>query len=251
MEHAKTDPETVPLAPLELTDSEALLFDILKAACFKIGEQPSRLPDLFGDTDTPCYVMIAGGWVRDKRMKVVSKDFDLIVPFKMAKMVWANIRTVIELNKKLQLKVEYVRDIILQGGKCKDQFLQKVKFELKYTSPSEKEPIVEVYELDIRENKAGETYKEDVKTRDFTINSAYFNILINEFMVLNTALEDIDSRTLRCVCSFDDTFLCDPSRLLRAVRFEVSKNMRMTPELDLYLKQNAYDIIVNFRFIEE
>lgn len=64
------------------------------------------------------------------------------------------------------------------------------------------------------------TYTEDALRRDFTANTLMRNIGTGEVVdPLGSGLADLEARILRTPCDPDATFIDDPLRMLRAVRF--------------------------------
>ena len=85
------------------------------------------------------------------------------------------IRNVAESNiesGKIEIEVERNDRIVLGRGKCKNMILVKLNLLINLIKIGEKFP----YELDLREIPKDDTYLQDPKTRDFTVNSGYYSI---------------------------------------------------------------------------
>ena len=92
--------------------------------------------------------------------------------------------------------------------------------------------------------KIGCSLKDDVMRRDFTINSLYKSAATGEIIDFTGGLKDIKNRTLRVL--HDNSFVDDPTRIIRALKFSVRFGFRLdehTKKLqDSYLKNINYDM---------
>lgn len=78
--------------------------------------------------------------------------------------------------------------------------------------------------------KIGCTLKEDVMRRDFTVNTLAKSVSTGEIIDYTGGLEDIKTKTLRVL--HDRSFIDDPTRILRALKFSI----RFGFELDEHTK---------------
>lgn len=53
------------------------------------------------------------------------------------------------------------------------------------------------------------------------------------------------NKVLRCVNSFDETFVGDNTRLVRAIRFKIDKGLTMDSSLEDYIKEHGFERVVN------
>ena len=92
--------------------------------------------------------------------------------------------------------------------------------------------------------KIGCPLKDDVKRRDFTINSLYKSVATGEIVDLTGGLEDLKNKTIRVL--HDESFIDDPTRIIRALKFSVRFGFKLdkhTRKLqEDYLKNINYDI---------
>jgi len=99
------------------------------------------------------------------------------------------------------------------------------------------------------------TVKEDALRRDFTVNTLMLDIGTGEILdPTGRGLEDLKNNVLRSANpDVDRVFSDDPLRMLRAVRFMVTKNMDLDPEIEEGIKRNAprLQIISGERITEE
>jgi poly(A) polymerase len=71
------------------------------------------------------------------------------------------------------------------------------------------------------------TPKEDASRRDLTINSMFFNINTNEIEDFCGGMEDLKKRVARTPVDPVQTFMDDPLRILRAIRFVARYNLEV------------------------
>lgn len=83
----------------------------------------------------------------------------------------------------------------------------------------------------------GGSIKEDIQSRDFTINALYSdcsdgNFAMNKIIDKHGGLNDLRTRTLRTVGNAENRMIEDPIRILRAIRFAADLDMCIDSELD-------------------
>ncbi len=90
----------------------------------------------------------------------------------------------------------------------------------------------------------GCSLKEDVLRRDFTINAMAQSTLTGEIIDYTNGLEDIKTKTLRVL--HDNSFIDDPTRIVRALKFAVRFNFELDKHSkklqDKYLDNINYDM---------
>lgn len=87
------------------------------------------------------------------------------------------------------------------------------------------------------------TIQDDMKNRDFTINSLCYNISTQELFDYNgTALEDLRKHIIRTPISAETIFTADPLRILRGIRLATQYNMGIDSRTWLGMLQNAHKI---------
>lgn len=156
---------------------------------------------------------IVGGYVRDKLLKRESKDVDIITnatPKDLSK-IFNNLVTYDEYGAvKLQLNNNFI-----------DITTFRIELSYKNGKPDE---IVYTNSLE-----------EDIKRRDFTINTICMNSEGEIIDILN-GVNDINNKIIKPVRDANIEFKEDPSRLIRALRF--------MSILDFKLDQDIIDFIV-------
>jgi len=90
----------------------------------------------------------------------------------------------------------------------------------------------------------GCSLKEDLKRRDFTINALAKNTLNNEIIDYFNGLDDIKNKKLRVL--HDNSFIDDPSRIIRGLKFAVRFGFELEEETkklqNEYLENINYDM---------
>ena len=154
---------------------------------------------------------VAGGWVRDKIMGLESDDIDIALDTMTGK----------ELGKVLE-KEKHIKIHIVQQNheQCKHLEVAIVNlFDIKIEMVNLRSE--EYGDSRIPTTQIG-TPLEDALRRDLTINSMFYNIntgCIEDHT--GKGLGDIKNKIIRTPLNPKQTFLDDPLRILRAVRFSV------------------------------
>ncbi len=157
-----------------------------------------------------------GGSVRDSFLKIKSKDLDFAV----------------EAPSYTAMK----EDVIARGGKL---YLEKPEFlTIRAKMPNVGDAD---FVLCRKDGAYGDgrrpdsvepgTIFDDLARRDFTVNAIAREMETGEILDPHDGQKDIDSMTLRCVGRAHDRFSEDSLRMLRALRFTITKNFRHDEEI--------------------
>ena len=158
-----------------------------------------------------------GGTVRDELMGVTPKDIDLV-----------------SIGGSFD---EVVQDIKNKGGKV---FLEIPKFlTIRCLMPDIGPCDIRLarkdghYEDGRRPNEVfiADSLYDDSLTRDFTVNALYKNLATGEIIDYHYGIEDINTKRLRCVGNAEDRIREDSLRLLRAIRFCITKGFVIDSDL--------------------
>lgn len=175
----------------------------------------------FNNTDNLYYI---GGVVRDELLGKKSFDIDLTY-----------VGNAIEFAKTLQ-DVEIL--------KINEPFgTVRVKIEEQEVDIASTRS--EIYERDGHlptVTEIGCSLKQDVLRRDFTINALAKNVKTGEIIDYTNGLKDIEDKTLRIL--HDKSFIEDPTRIIRALKFSVRFNF----ELDTHSKELRDDYLKNINY---
>ena len=110
----------------------------------------------------------------------------------------------------------------------------------------------------IRDHEAADdnqfgTIEEDCTRRDFTINSLYYDPLKGNLIDFNNALEDFKKKRLVSLIPLGKTFIEDPVRMVRAVKYSVTTGFRIPYKLSHAIRVYAPELsgISTSRMTEE
>lgn len=84
-----------------------------------------------------------------------------------------------------------------------------------------------------------ELLEEDIKRRDFTINTICMDSK-GEIIDLLNGQNDLKSKTIRCVGPIEKKMIEDPLRILRAIRFACILDFEIEPELSNFIMDNSH-----------
>ena len=173
---------------------------------------------------------LVGGAIRDALLDIPSKDLDYSFEFTkdfidfsshadasffyktmISELKSDNYEILKEYPAHFTVKVKHkiyntVQDVVL----CRKEF---------YSDPDSRNPTVEI----------GTLY-DDLLRRDFTINAIAMDCN-GDFIDPFNGIQDIEQRILRCPVNAESSFMDDPLRILRAVRFAVTKRMEIPNEM--------------------
>lgn len=193
-----------PNPTIRLTAIEAQLFDLLKQAVTQANQGT--------------VLRVAGGWVRDKLLGKESDDVDMALD-NVSGAAFAE-----SLNTFLQQQGLETRSIgVIQANPDQSKHLETARVLVLGHWIDFTNLRTETYRADSRipEMAFGSAY-DDAHRRDFTINALFYNLLTDQVEDLTgKGLDDLlgPKGVIRTPLPALTTFLDDPLRLLRAVRF--------------------------------
>ena len=174
-----------------------------------------------------CVVRACGGWVRDRLLGVKSDDIDIMVDNmsgeefanKVSLHVGASSPHVIRANPEKSKNIETAKSYIpLPSGKVQEVDFARARKE-EYTGNSRIPTI---------QNASPE---EDAIRRDLTINALFYNLStmqVEDFT--GKGIRDLVTNTFRTPKNPLQTFLEDPLRILRVIRFAAKYNGEIDKE---------------------
>jgi tRNA nucleotidyltransferase (CCA-adding enzyme) len=216
---------------LTLTSAERRLRDILVAAA-NTWPRPPTTNGISTQPETlePLIVRFAGGWVRDKLLFTYSADIDIALNIATGTQFASHVASYLtttgadgtlkfntisrnaEQSKHLETATAHFLDLDLDFVNLRSEA---------YTDSSR-----------IPSTMAFGTPKEDAVRRDLTINSLFYNLHTESVEDLTgMGIEDIHNGIIRTPLEPMTTFLDDPLRVLRAVRFAARLNFEMTGQV--------------------
>jgi poly(A) polymerase len=166
-------------------------------------------------------VYVIGGFVRDIILKRPNKDIDFVTDGDGLVLAEA-------VAKALKVKkVSFFKNFGTAQFNYKDLDLEFVGARKESYFPESRKPQVEPGSLE-----------DDQKRRDFTINALAISLQKDNFgEVIDpfNGLGDIEAKVLRTPLDADITFIDDPLRMMRAVRF--------ANQLNFFIEKSAYDAL--------
>lgn len=84
------------------------------------------------------------------------------------------------------------------------------------------------------------TIYDDLSRRDFTVNAVAIDNSTGEYIDPHNGIKDIEDGVLRCVGSTEDRFTEDPLRILRAMRFKITKDFILSTDIEHFLESYSY-----------
>lgn len=166
-----------------------------------------------------------GGVVRDEILGTKNLDLDLCYQGNAIKFVQDNKFQIIKQNEKLgTVRIYYKGNEIDIASTRQEIYLKKGH-------------LPEILSI-------GCDLVEDLKRRDFTINAIAKNTKTGEYIDCFNGYNDIQAKKIRVL--HDDSFIDDPSRILRGLKFSVRFNFELEEKTQLlqnnYLKNVNYDM---------
>jgi len=169
---------------------------------------------LIEQRDFECYIV--GGFVRDHYLGIESKDVDICTNAKSKDLldIFPNSKVPKELYGAVTLFYKEIRFEITTFRK-EIKYENRKPVELEYTN----------------------SFIEDIKRRDFTINSLCINSK-GEIIDILEGKKDIDNKNIKCINNVDKSLQEDPLRMLRAIRFSSQLDFNLDRELIRGIKKN-------------
>ena len=194
---------------IQLTDFEQELFASLK--------------EVASECELNTTMRVAGGWVRDKMLGLNSDDIDIALDDMYGS----------EFSRLLVQKGKANKFDVIKANSEKSKHLETATLRIKGVPIDFVNLRAERYTEVSRvpDIQAG-TAMEDAYRRDLTINALFYNInedKIEDFT--GRGISDLETRTIRTPLDPLQTFLDDPLRVIRAIRFANRFEFCPTPEL--------------------
>ncbi len=156
---------------------------------------------------------IVGGAVRDLLVGKAPKDFDVATdahPRRVRKMFWSS-RII---GKRFRLVHVEINGKIIE---------------------------VATFRSLSGQNEFG-TIDEDVARRDFTMNALYYSPEKEQVLDYVGGFEDIRARRIRSLLPIETTFVDDPVRMVRAVKYAVGTGFDLPPKLRARIRKSADEL---------
>eukprot|EP00002_Diphylleia_rotans_P019957 TRINITY_DN3864_c0_g1_i1.p1 TRINITY_DN3864_c0_g1~~TRINITY_DN3864_c0_g1_i1.p1 ORF type:complete len:503 (-),score=96.16 TRINITY_DN3864_c0_g1_i1:100-1608(-) len=221
---------------IKLLDNEQRILSLLR-------EVAQKDPELSNLT-----IRVAGGWVRDKILGLESHDLDVALDITSGA-TFAN-----KVNEYMKLKGEEVHGIgVVQTNPDQSKHLETAIIRV-FGVPIDMVNLrCEEYTENSRipEIKIG-TPLQDAERRDLTINALFYNVTndtIEDFT--GKGLQDIKDRIIRTPLAPLTTFLDDPLRVLRTIRFTARFGYHLLPDIIDAALQEAVRVALKSKISRE
>ena len=173
-----------------------------------------------------------GGFVRDQILGVKSKDIDYAVEAPS----YEAMRDYIAANGKIFLETPEYFTVRAKMGNDDADFVLCRK-EQGYSDGRRPDTVT-----------MGDIY-DDLARRDFTMNAIAIDAQTQEFIDPHNGMEHISQRIVKCVGNAGDRFTEDSLRLLRAIRFSITKDFFLDKDILDALRTN--DIVAQLKNVSE
>ncbi|AMD22204.1 HGL136Wp [Eremothecium sinecaudum] len=221
--------------PLRLSDVEKKICRVIKDYCNYYNNVKVK-------PEEKLVARIAGGWVRDKLLGLESDDIDIVVnnmtgeTFVTGLLEYFNKQGQLSNAKvyKIKKNPEKSKHLATCSTKLFDISIDFVNLRSEEYSDHSRVPVAEFG-----------TPLQDVTRRDATLNALFYNIIENQVEDLSgRGLKDLEDGFLRTPMPPRQTFLDDPLRILRLIRFASRFQFVIDPEAIEAAKQP--DILTSF-----
>lgn len=166
---------------------------------------------------------IVGGAIRDLLTGREPKDFDVVTDAtpSQVRRIFRNSRII---GRRFRLVHIYFSDMIIETSTFR-------------ADPSEARDEIMIW----RDNEYG-TIDDDVTHRDFSFNALYYDPINEVILDYVSGYEDIRSGTIKTLKKESISFLEDPVRMLRAVKYSTLLGFTLPEEMIRYIKKYAKEI---------
>ena len=201
-----------------------------------------KISEAAEELSMPAFVI--GGFVRDKILDRPTKDADIVSSGNGIDL--AN-KTAEKFSPKPN--VSFFKNF---GTAQLKIFSNEIPFEIEFVGARK-----ESYHQNSRKPEVlSGTIEEDRLRRDFTINTLSASLSKNDFLELIdplNGLEDIENKIIKTPLPAAQTFIDDPLRMMRAIRFAAQLRFTIEPQTFQAIKENAerIKIVSGERIIDE
>lgn len=209
----KTAAAAIP--QIHLTDQEQQIFSVLL--------------DINSKMNLGITFRVAGGWVRDKLLGTPSDDIDIALDKMTGQQFVQYAFKYKEMNPQAPLGKTYVVDQNVEKSKhLETTALEIAGLKIDFVNLRD-----ESYgDSRVPTMKLSDDPKVDAMRRDLTINSLFYNVNTGQVEDYVGGMQDLETMTLRTPMEPTKTFLDDPLRVLRLLRFHAKyPNSTVAPEV--------------------
>lgn len=182
----------------------------------------------------------AGGWVRDKLLHIPSHDIDTAINVMTGEAFAQKMKEYLKIDfnrKKHDMKEEDIKNIHhIEANPEKSKHLATATtnifgFDVDFVNLRK-----ETYSTDSRNPQIEfGTAEEDALRRDATVNALFFNLHTEKVEDFTGGLADLNIARIKTPLEPKTTFMDDPLRVLRLIRFASRLNFSIYPETEAYM----------------
>jgi poly(A) polymerase/tRNA nucleotidyltransferase (CCA-adding enzyme) len=200
----------------------------------------SILKEICRKTNIKCYIV--GGFIRDFFLGVKNYDIDITIEgngIEFAKVLNKYINGILRVYNKFKTASITAENYIIDIASARCEY---------YKYPAAL-PVVKFSDI-----------KEDIARRDFTINMLAYDVLNDAIIDYYNGLKDLQNKVIRVIN--DKSFIDDPTRIFRALRYSGRYGFKIDDKTDIlikkavnggFIKKLSNDRIINeiFLFLQE
>jgi tRNA nucleotidyltransferase/poly(A) polymerase len=209
---------------IKFNKTESRIIDIIK----KVSEQN-------GST-----ARIAGGYVRDKLLGLESNDIDISIDNMSGKQFAELVNSYMEDNNELVKNISVIKSNPDQSKHLETATVSILGLPIDFVNLRSESYT----DSRIPSIKIG-TPQEDAERRDLTINALFYNINTNQIEDFVGGINDLKNRVAKTPLNSIQTFLDDPLRILRTIRFAARFNLKLDPSI--IEAANCYEVQLAFK----
>ncbi|CDR98121.1 tRNA nucleotidyltransferase/poly(A) polymerase family domain containing protein, putative [Babesia bigemina] len=211
---------------IEITKEEEALFNLLKGCAVSNGLNMGMYKC---NSEIPhADFRVAGGWVRDKLLKVESKDIDIALEHLTGVEFCNYLNAFTEKHMGFHKTVGVVKRRPEQSKHLETATLSILGLNVDFVN-LRSEDYADDSRIPIM--RIGSPL-EDAMRRDFTINSLFYNISKNAIEdYTGKGIDDLKSQIIRTCSPAFGTFMDDPLRVIRAARFSARLGYALDEEI--------------------
>lgn len=161
---------------------------------------------------------LVGGAVRDLLLGIIPKDFDIATSAspRQIQRLFYNARII---GKRFKLVHLVFRDKVLEVSTFRSG-----------------------EEVEDGNNNVFGSIDQDAKRRDFSINSCYYDPSNGQLLDFNGAMEDFKKKRISSVIALDETFVEDPVRMIRAIKYAVMTGFTLRFNIRMAIKRYSAEL---------
>jgi poly(A) polymerase len=97
------------------------------------------------------------------------------------------------------------------------------------------------------------TIEQDAKRRDYGINALYYDPTVGQLLDFNHAMRDFKKKRIRSVLPLDSSFIEDPVRMIRAIKYSVTTGFSLQFDVRRAIRKHAKELarVSSSRLTEE